>query len=91
MNRFTQRSAGGALIALLSSPVLGQSDTSIVISNVTVIDVETGVKRPGQFVRVAGSRIASIGSIFWSSEGESPERDAALCATVRLTSLEPKI
>ncbi len=53
-----------AIAALLAAPsVQAQSDSSIVISNITVIDVESGQRRPGMSVVISGNRIAQIGRL----------------------------
>ena len=52
------------LAVLCAAPLLhAQSDSSIVISNVTVIDVESGQRQPGLSVVVSGNRIAQIGRL----------------------------
>jgi imidazolonepropionase-like amidohydrolase len=52
------------LAAALHVPAAeAQSDSAIVIRNVTVIDVESGQRRPGLTVVVSGNRIASVGNL----------------------------
>ena len=50
-------------LALFSTTALAQSDGSVVITNVTVIDVESGQRRPGLSVVVTGPRITRVGSV----------------------------
>lgn len=55
---------GVAVAALLAAPTAtAQSDSSVVISNVTVIDVESGRRRAGVSVVISGNRIAQIGRL----------------------------
>ncbi len=53
-----------AVAGLLAAPAANaQSDSSIVISNVTVIDVESGQRHPGVSVVISGNRIAQVGRL----------------------------
>src|SRR5688572_28760819 len=52
-----------ACASLLASTLSAQSDSAVVIRNVTVIDVETGQRRPGLSVVVTGNRITRVGSL----------------------------
>lgn len=52
-----------ASASLLASSVAAQSDSSLVIRDVTVIDVESGQRRPGLSVVVTGNRITRVGSL----------------------------
>ncbi|MGQ0642648.1 MAG: amidohydrolase family protein [Gemmatimonadaceae bacterium] len=51
------------LVGLGTQPVAAQGAAPIVISNVTVIDVETGERRPGVSVVVTGNRITNVGRL----------------------------
>jgi imidazolonepropionase-like amidohydrolase len=50
-------------VTLRATPIAAQADAAIVISNVTVIDVESGERRPGVSVVISGNRIAQIGRL----------------------------
>lgn len=52
-----------AALTIRPTPVAAQSDAAVVISNVTVIDVESGQRQPGLSVVISGNRIAQIGRL----------------------------
>ncbi|MGH7714210.1 MAG: amidohydrolase family protein, partial [Gemmatimonadaceae bacterium] len=55
--------AAALIAALGAAPAGAQSDSAIVIRNVTVIDVETGQRRPSLNVVVTGNRVTRVASV----------------------------
>jgi imidazolonepropionase-like amidohydrolase len=55
--------SASALLTACSNPAAAQGDGALVISNVTLIDVETGERQPGMTVVVSGNRITNVGRL----------------------------
>lgn len=64
MKPFSAFSTAALVLAALSAAPLGaQTDSALVIRNVTVVDVETGQRSPGLSVLISGNRITRVGSL----------------------------